>query len=152
MHMTAVLLLAIVLSPAPDPRMGTWRADLKASTLPAGFAKLRSQKMVLHLVPGRLRCSTERVSVEGIKTRADYAAPFDGKRYPVTGLPEIATVSLHKYPAFMEADFFSATAPVFSYRIWFSNKDDMLVVISIDPATRAVLHARIVYRREPPTH
>jgi hypothetical protein len=30
-----------------------------------------------------------------------------------------------------------------------SGKDDTLIIISIDPATRATLHARIVYRREP---
>jgi hypothetical protein len=30
-----------------------------------------------------------------------------------------------------------------------SSKDDKLIIISIDPVTRATLHARIVYRREP---
>jgi hypothetical protein len=129
--------------------MGKWKADLNDSILPAGFPQLRSQTMVLQLVSGKLQCSTERVSLDGTKTRADFTAAFDGKRYPVTGTPEIATVSLRRYPTFIEADFFSARAPVYSYRMSISSKDDTLTIISIDPVTRATLHARIVYRREP---
>jgi hypothetical protein len=72
-----------------------------------------------------------------------------GKRYPVKGTPEIATVSLRRYPTFIEADFFSAKSPIYSYRMSISSKDDTLIIISIDPVTRATLHARIVYRREP---
>ena len=152
MHITAILLLAVASLLAPDPMMGTWQADLRASTLPAGFPELRSQEMELRMVAGKLQCSTKRLTLQGAETRGDFTAAFDGKRYAVTGMPGIVTVSLHKYPAFIEADFFSGTAPVFSYRMWISRKDDTLVIISIDSVTRAVLHARIVYRREPVVH
>jgi hypothetical protein len=149
MYIATNVMLVIALLFAPDPMMGRWKADLNASVLPAGFPQLRSQTMVLQLVSGKLKCSTERVSLNGTKIRADFTAAFDGKRYPVTGTPEIATVSLRRYPTFIEADFFSTSAPVYSYRMSISNKDDTLIIISIDPATRATLHARIVYRREP---
>jgi len=129
--------------------MGRWKADLNHSVLPAGFPQLRSQTMVLQLVSRKLQCSTERVSLDGAKTRADFTAAFDGKRYPVTGISEIATVSLRRYPTFIEADFFSAKSPIYSYRMSRYGKDDTLTIISIDPMTRAILHARIVYRREP---
>jgi hypothetical protein len=98
----AMLVMALLL--APDPMMGRWKADLNDSILPAGFPQLRSQTMVLQLVAGKLQCSTERVSLDGTKTRADFTAAFDGKRYPVKGTPEIATVSLRRYPTFIEAD------------------------------------------------
>ena len=147
MHIIAILLIVIASLPAPDPMTGMWKADLNASVLPAGFPKLRSQTMVLQLASGKLQCSTERINLEGIKTSADFTAAFDGKRYPVRGIPEIATVSLHRYRSFIEADFYSATAPVFSYRMSISRSDDTLIIISIDPVTRATLHARIVYRR-----
>src|SRR6478672_7220764 len=143
----AMLIIALLL--APDPMMGRWKADLNVSVLPAGFPQLRSQTMVLQLVSGKLQCSTERVNLDGTKTRADFTAAFDGKRYPVTGISEIATVSLRRYPTFIEADFFSAKSPIYSYRMSMSGKDDTLTIISIDPVTRAILHARIVYRREP---
>jgi hypothetical protein len=149
MYIATNAMLAIALLLAPDPMMGRWRADLNVSVLPAGFPQLRSQTMVLQLVSGKLQCSTERVSLDGTKTRADFTAAFDGKRYPVTGTPEIATVSLRRYPTFIEADFFSAKSPIYSYRMSMSGKDDTLIIISIDPVTRATLHARIVYRREP---
>src|SRR5256885_10562941 len=148
MHITTNVLLVIALLLGPDPMMGRWKADLNASVLPAGFPQLRSQTMVLQLASGKLQCSTERANLEGTKSRADFTAALDGKRHPVRGLPGIATVSLHRYPTFIEADFYSATAPVFSYRMSISRGDDTLIIISIDPVTRAILHARIVYRRE----
>jgi len=148
MYIATKVLLVVALLFAPDPIMGTWKADLNASVLPAGFPQLRSQTMVLQLVSGKLQCSTERVSLNGTKTHADFIAAFDGKRYPVKGMAEIATVSLRRYPTVIEADFFSATAPAYSYRMSISSKDDTLIIISIDPLTRATLHARIVYHRE----
>jgi hypothetical protein len=143
------LLLFVAPVPADDPMLGAWKADLTASTLPEGFPKLRSQTMVLQLISGKLRCSTERVSLDGTKTQADFTAPFDGKRYPVTGMPEIASVSLHRYRTFIEADFYSEQVPIYSYRMSISSRDGTLIIISIDPVTRIPLHARIVYRREP---
>lgn len=148
MYLAANVLLVVTLFLAADPMTGSWKADFNDSVLPAGFPKLLSQTMVLQLGSGKLRCSTERVSLEGKKTRADFTAAFDGKRYPVTGMQEISTVSLRRYRTFIEADFFSARTPVFSYRMSMSSKDDTLIIISIDPVTRATLHARIVYRRE----
>jgi len=62
---------------------------------------------------------------------------------PVTGMAEIATVSLRRYPTFIEADFFSAKSPIYGYRVSISSKDDTLIIISIDPVTRATLHARM---------
>lgn len=149
MYFVANVLLAVTLFLAPDPMTGRWKADLNGSLLPAGFPKLLSQTMVLQLESAKLQCSTERVNLEGKKTRADFTAAFDGKRYPVTGAAEISTVSLHRYRTFIEADFFSASTPIFSYRMSMSSKDDTLIIISIDPVTRATLHARIVYHREP---
>jgi hypothetical protein len=104
--------------------------------------------MKLTLGPAKIQCSTERVDLEGVRTRSDFTAAFDGKRYPVTGIPEIATVSLKRYPDFVDADFFSATAPVFSYRLRVSGDGKVLTIISIDPTTRNPLHARLVYRRQ----
>jgi hypothetical protein len=149
MRAIAILLLVIASLPGSGGLTGDWQADLGASTLPAGFPKLRSQTMNLEELPGKLRCVTERVTIEGAKTRAEFSAAFDGKRYPVTGIPEISTVALHKYREFIEADFFYNQTPVFSYRLWVEKIDDSLIVISIDPVTRKKLHARIVYRRQP---
>jgi len=148
MRITAILLLAIASLPGPSGLTGDWRADLDASTLPAGFPSLRSQTMHLEQMPGKLRCVTERVTIAGTSTRAEFTAAFDGKHYPVTGIPEISGVSLHKYPEFIEADFFHDQTPVFSYRMQILKTDDSLIVVSIDPVTRKKLHARIVYRRQ----
>ncbi len=148
MRAATILLLSIASLAGSSELSGKWQADLGASTLPAGFPQLRSQTMDLEQLPGKLRCITERVTIAGAKTRAEFTAAFDGKHYPVTGMQEISSVSLHKYREFVEADFFSAKAPVYSYRMSISRKDDRLIIISIDPVTRATLHARIVYRRE----
>jgi len=149
MPTTAILLLSLASLLGSSGLTGNWRADLSASTLPAGFPRLRSQTMELEERSGKLRCVTERVTIAGTRTRAEFTAAFDGKRYPVTGMAEISTVSLHKYPEFTEANFFYAQTPVFSYRLWVAKIDDSLIVVSIDPVTKQELHARIVYHRQP---
>src|ERR1051326_1918328 len=131
MRITAILLLAIASLPGWSRLAEDWQADLGASTLPAGFPSLRSQTMHLEQMPGKLRCVAERVTVAGASTRVDFTAAFDGKHYPVIGLPEISDVSLHKYPEFIEADFFHDRTPVFSYRIWIVKIDDSLIIVSI---------------------
>jgi hypothetical protein len=148
MRAITILLLAIAFLPGPGELTGKWQADLGASTLPAGFPQLRSQTMALEQLPGKLQCITERVTITGAKTRAEFIAAFDGKHYPVTGMQEISTVSLHKYPEFIEADFFHDQTPVFSYRLWLARINDSLIVVSIDPLTKKKLHARIVYHRQ----
>src|SRR6476646_7836281 len=111
MRIVAVLLLYLAAA-SSDPMAGNWNADLRTSILPEGFPQLRSQTMELRLVAGKLQCSTERVDLRGATTRAYFVAGFDGKRYPVTGIVDIATVSVKRYTGFVEADFFSVTAPV----------------------------------------
>lgn len=148
MRITAILLLTIAFLPGSSGLTGNWQADLRASTLPEGFPQLRSQTMDLEQLPDKLRCITERVAISGTRTRAEFTAAFDGKHYPVTGIPEISDVSLHKHPEFIEADFFHGQTPVFSYRMWIVKIDDSLIIVSIDPITRKRLHARIVYRRQ----
>jgi hypothetical protein len=125
--------------------VGHWNTDFSASTLPAGFPKLRSQTMELQLVSDKLRCLTERVTLSGERTRSEFTAGFDGKPYPVTGIPDITAVKLTRYRNFVEANFFSGAAPLFGYRLQLS--DGTLIVTSLDPATRKVLTAKIVYRR-----
>lgn len=147
MQITAILLLIVASLFSTDALTGNWRADLKASTLPAGFPELRSQTMQLEQAGDKLHCVTERVTIAGVATRAEFTAAFDGKRYPVTGIPEISSVLLHRYPHFTEADFFSGQTPVFSYRILDPNQGDILTIVSIGPTTRKELHARILYRR-----
>ena len=148
MRITAIL-LAIAFLPGSSGLTGNWQADLRASTLPEGFPQLRSQTMILKQLPGKLQCITERVAISGTRTRAEFTAAFDGKHYPVTGIAEISSVSLHKYPEFIEADFFHDQTPVFSYWLWAAKTNDSLIVVSIDPVTKKRLHARIVYHRKP---
>jgi hypothetical protein len=57
------------------------------------------------------------------------------------------SVSLKRYTGFVEADFFSVTAPVFSYRLSVSGDGKTLTIVSLDPKTRRLLRARLVYRR-----
>src|SRR5262249_20840644 len=151
MRAATILLLSFTSLLGSSGLTGNWQADLNASTLPAGFPKLRSQTMHMEEMPGRLRCVTERVTIADSRTRAEFTAAFDGKRYPVTGMPEISAVALHKYPEFIEADFFYEQAAVFSYRLRVVKTDDSLIVESIDPVTKKELHARIVYHRQPAT-
>lgn len=147
--MSIPVILLFLLATFSHSIEGNWSADLNASTLPAGFPQLISQTMELHLVSGKLQCSTERVSVEGKQTHSNFLAAFDGKRYPVTGTPDITAVSLKKFPDWLEGDFFSSNALVFSYRMHLSKDGNTLTVISIDPATRNRLHAKIIYHRKP---
>lgn len=89
MYIFALLLLSLMAVPPSDPIAGNWSADLAGSTLPSGFPELQSQTMELRFASGKLQCSTERVDRRGTKTHAFFAAAFDGRRYPVSGMPDI---------------------------------------------------------------
>jgi hypothetical protein len=146
MRITALLWLGLALS--SDLLSGSWKADLGASTLPPDLAKVRSQTMQLHMESGKLQCSTERITSAGGKSRADFTASFDGKRYPVTGAANIKAVSLKRNAERIDATFYSDTAAVFRYRMEVSRGGRTLVVTSLDPATGQVLHAKVIYRRD----
>jgi hypothetical protein len=82
----------------PDPLVGTWTLNLQRSKFSPGPAPknitvtYEQTKAGLHVV------SIVELS-DGSNNRSEYTAAFDGKDYPITGVPQVETVSMRQIDA-----------------------------------------------------
>ena len=93
---------ARVLAQNADPLSGTWELDLAKSKFSGPAPK--SQTRTYDVAGDSVNLTSKGVSAEGKPTAVQFNARFDGKDYPITGLPDADTIALKKI------DDFRATA------------------------------------------
>ena len=85
--MTFVLcLLAVTVSFAQDPNMGTWKLNEAKSTIPAGVGK--NTTVVYSAAGADIKVTTDGVDAKDQPAHSEWTGKFDGKPYPVTGNPD----------------------------------------------------------------
>ncbi|MDQ1409386.1 MAG: hypothetical protein QOJ41_1121 [Acidobacteriaceae bacterium] len=98
---TATLLVALALSVTPavaDQHSGTWKMDpAKSKYSPGPAAKNITLKVDADEVS--VKVDSEGTDGEGKPTHVQYDAKFDGKDYPVTGVPNGDTVTVKRIDA-----------------------------------------------------
>ncbi len=77
-----------------DPMMGTFKLNVEKSKLPPNYSRSIIRQHVP--VPGGITVIQERVSADGKESRGEWTIMFDGKDYPITGDPNVATLSLKR--------------------------------------------------------
>lgn len=135
---------------AADPLAGKWVLNV-ARTHYGGGADPRKQETFVCLAnkEGRLQCTIESLRTDGRKLVGTFAAAYDGKPYPVAGIPDVDQMSLRRVDEFAaDATFSYGGKPVFGYRAIQSDDGRSLTVVSVDPTTRAVLTSVVVYDRQ----
>ena len=85
---------------------------------------------------GGISCDATRVTKDGKTSHATFSAQYDGRRYAVTGAPEMDGVSLRREKQTVTAIFTSGIRPVYGYRIYPSGARRRLTIRSIDPRTQ----------------
>ena len=90
-----LLLPAIALAQATDPAMGTWTLNSDKSRYKPG-PPFRSLVVKFEPAGDGVKMTNELVNAEGISIKSRYTAYYDGKDYPISGLPNIDTVALTK--------------------------------------------------------
>ena len=97
-RMFLVMVLAVACSVAlwaqapSDPMFGTWRLNVEKSTFSPGPGP-KSEIARMEYIPNGMKTTTEAVNAQGVATRAETTAMFDGKEYEQKreGVPTGAT-------------------------------------------------------------
>jgi hypothetical protein len=80
-------LLALDVSFAQNPNMGTWKLNEAKSTIPAGLGK--NTTVVYSAAGSDIKVTTDGVNAAGQPSHTEWTGKFDKKPYPVTGDPNV---------------------------------------------------------------
>ena len=93
-----VLVVADIVSvsaQASDPRVGTWKLNVAKSTYSPGPPPQSGTLKIEASAQGE-KVSADGINAAGTPTMTGYTANFDGKDYPLAGVPNADTVSLKR--------------------------------------------------------
>ena len=79
----AVCAVAMALSAADNPNIGTWKLNEAKSKIPAGVGK--NITVVYSAAGSDIKVTTDGVDGKGNPAHSEWTGQFDGKPYPVTG-------------------------------------------------------------------
>jgi len=98
---TTLLLVALVLnlSAAPaDEHSGTWKMNpAKSNYSPGPAPKSITVKIVSDA--DNMKLTSDGIDAAGKPTHVEYTAKYDGKDYPITGIPNADTIALERLDA-----------------------------------------------------
>jgi hypothetical protein len=98
---STLLLVALVLnvSAAPaDEHSGTWKMNPAKSNYSPGPAP-KSITVKIASDADNMKLTSDGIDAAGKPTHVEYTAKFDGKDYPITGIPNADTVALERVDA-----------------------------------------------------
>jgi hypothetical protein len=98
---TTLLLVALVLnvSAAPaDEHSGTWKMNPAKSNYSPGPAP-KSITVKIASDADNMKLTSDGIDAAGKPTHVEYTAKYDGKDYPITGIPNADTVALERLDA-----------------------------------------------------
>jgi hypothetical protein len=132
--------------PRSDPLVGRWELNVARSHYGGGAEPRTSESFVCTARKSEISCDIESLYVDGRKVTGGFAAPYDGAPGPTHGITDSDQVRLSKTSASIaDATFSLRGKPVFAYRAVRSTDGRSLIIVSVDPTTRAVLNSVIVY-------
>jgi hypothetical protein len=131
------------------PLLGHWRLNLARTHYGNGVDVRQREKFTCEMVRARLHCVIRSVRHNGHEVVGQFTALLDGSPAAVNGIPEVDSVQLTRpNAALLDATFFFQHKPVFAYRAYRSSDDRSLLIVSIDPKSRAALTTVVVYDRQ----
>jgi hypothetical protein len=98
---TALLLVALALNvaaAAADQNSGTWKMNPGKSTYSPGPVP-KSNTLTIKSDADNIKLSSDGIDAAGNPTHVEYTAKYDGKDYPITGVPNADTVALERLDA-----------------------------------------------------
>jgi hypothetical protein len=161
MRLAAIALTFVLSAPAPRqsppsnarsaaPLIGDWRLDLGRTHYGPGVDRRRSERMTCDATTNGVRCVVRSVRVDGRELTGRFSGAVDGSTAPVTGVPDIDSVQLRvSGERVADATFLFRGKPVFGYRLFRSDDDRSLMIVSVDPVTRVAGTTVVVYDLQP---
>ena len=98
---TTLLLVALALNvaaAAADQHSGTWKMNPAKSKYSPGPAP-KSNTVKIDSDADNIKLSADGIDAAGNPTHVEYTAKYDGKDYPITGVPNADTVALERIDA-----------------------------------------------------
>jgi hypothetical protein len=144
----AVSWLVASVTLAADPLHGSWVLNRARTHYGNGAEERRRETFDCEFRQPRVTCVLRSVRQDGRSLEGRFSAVYDGKPHPVSGLPDVDTVTLSKIDDFVaDATFASGGRPVFGYRAVKSADQRSLTIMSVEPVSRRILTSVIVYDR-----
>jgi hypothetical protein len=81
-----------------DPLVGSWTLNAARSRFSPGPAP-KSITVTYEQAPQGLHVVSVVVTSDGTSSRTEYTAGYDGKDYPITGVPQVETTSIRQIDA-----------------------------------------------------
>lgn len=148
MSLGALLIMATTMAFA-DALDGKWKLNVERSHYGPGAKPRRHETFVCVLDKQVLKCTIDSHRVDGARVIGSFAAAYDGKPCPATGIPDVDQVTLQRVDDFaVDATFSFRGKPVFGYRAIKADDGQSLTIVSVEPTTRTVLTSVIVYDRQ----
>lgn len=135
--------------PATSPLIGDWQLNLARTNYGPGVDPRRHERFTCAVRDIRLACTIRGERSDGRVVVGRFAAPLDGTGAPVDGVPGMDEVRLNTTGATVtDATFLWKGVPVFGYRARQLEDGRSLMVVSVDPVSRAALTTVVVYDRQ----
>lgn len=130
------------------PLIGTWQLNVGRTHYGAGVDRRRRERMTCTTEADSVRCVIQSVRADGHELSGQFIAALDGSAAPVTGVPDVDEVQLRRPSvSLIDATFFSRGRPAFGYRAFQSDDGRSLMIMAVDPVTRAAATTVVVYDR-----
>lgn len=130
-----------------SPLIGDWELDLARTHYGAGVDRRRRERFTCVGRGTRVACTIRGERTDGRVVTGSFTATPGGTASPVVGIAGIDSVRLHLATDSVIDAFFSARGrPVFGYRAYRSDDRRTLVIVPVDPTSRAALTTVVVYR------
>jgi hypothetical protein len=80
----------------PDPLVGTWTLNVTRSKIHPPGLPPKSMTVTYEQTTGGLRSVSTVVLRDGSSSQSEYTAAYDGKDYPISGVPQVDSVSMRQ--------------------------------------------------------
>jgi hypothetical protein len=133
--------------PAP-PLVGNWELNVGRTHYGPGVDRRRRERMACTPEAEKVRCVIRSTRTDGRELTGQFTASLDGVAAPVAGIPDVDEVQLWRpNVSLIDAIFFLRGKPVVGYRAFQSDDGRSLMILSVDPVTRAASTTVVVYDR-----
>jgi hypothetical protein len=131
-----------------DPLVRRWDLNVARTHYGGGAEPRQSESFVCSAINGGIDCAINSIRADGRHVVGGFSGKYDGTPGPTRGIPDVDHVRLARIDdAIADATFTYRERPVFAYRTVQAPNGRSLTIISVDPATRAVLNSVVVYDR-----
>lgn len=142
-----LLTIGVASARTSDPLTGRWILNLARTHYGPGVDTRTKETFTCEATKtAPASCQIDSVRTDGRALTAKFAAAYDGKPYPVVGMPDMDRVVLQRVDdSIADATFSFQGKPVFAYRAFRASDGRSLTIVSVDPVSHAVLNSVVVY-------